>query len=618
MTITLRDDSVSGSSFVFDTTLGKLGEGRHVTAYLAQYRWPQGAKPVVVKVPKTGDVAVNSRIQRQGEVATETSCLPHVVAVLPVKSSDGKVKDCIAVEYLRGITLTRFIDGDLKPRFDDTYVNVQSFYNRYRISRDKTACELLKGVAAAIKLMHDAGIAHEELTADDVLLTADGSVALTGTGQARSNGKSRDDLYRIGVIAYQLCVGDCDLEQVNLGNVYSSQMQGFIRKALSRNYDDIGEVIADLKAMTAFTAGPNKRSLFGGGRKSAFTVDAGSYGVFLADSTPRPTFDPVIDDASPAAEPSVSEIPGLHPVDDGLGTNQNDRQDEAKRQDPLRVEAERREVERLAKLKADAARAEAERKAKLEAEAARAKAEAEAKRLKEEQEAVRKAAEAKAAEERARLKAKQEREIARIKQEAKQREEEARRKAEEAECKARKEREARLRAEKEARKTKDNEKNVWNKPVGTWDKRRNAIIGAMAAVVVVVGAIIALWPGDDGKGNEPSQADVSTEVNMDKATTPAVLPVKKQVQSTENPAVMKSAGASKAIEDKGTSEVIEDQESNEPAVSKVKNNSKSGKAKKVNATMKRKVKRRAKSIVPQPKQSQEDKKEENIKYRGLG
>lgn len=521
MIITLKDNTVSGRSFSFDTAVGKIGEGRHVDAYLAQYSWPQGTKPVVVKMPKAAGPAENQRIQRQASAPTGGDSLPRVVAVMPIEKADGTEEDCIAVDYIRGITLTRFINGNLKPKFEDTYVNVQNLHNRYRVKRDKVACQIVKGVAAAIKQMHDAGISHEELTADDVIITAEEGVALTGTGQAMSNGQTHNDLYRIGIVAYQLCVANCDLGQVDVGNVASAQMQDFIRKALGREFSDIDEVIVALGKLTTFDHRKARKGLFGGNRKNVLAVDAHQYGVFVPEEPSALQDETLVAVRKPDVEASDTDIPNLHPAGgEAVAEKQDTREEEAEREAARRA-AEAKAAEEGAKAEAEAKRIKAEQEAarkaaEAKAEAERVKAEAEGRKAKEE------------AERQTRLKAQQE--IERIKKEAKHREEEAKRREEDIRRKAQKEREARLQAEAEAKKAKAQNSRGENKDKHPAAKSRKMVFGgiAAAAAVLLLAAAVAMRPGNTKTGDGAKTQTVTTEVKEEKTTVPVSNPVKPQ------------------------------------------------------------------------------------------
>ena len=290
MIITLRDnDAYSGSKYTFDTEAGKIGEGRHVNVYVAQFSSPKGVMPVIIKEPKFATTSENDRMQRQSEVVTDNYALPHILSVIPVQVSQNKIKKDLAIEYVRGITLTQFIDNNLKPKYEDEYVNVRSLHNKYLIKRDKIAYEIIKDIAKAIEDMHSLGVSHEELTADDILVTAEGSVRLSSTGQANPNGSFSDDIFRIGVIAYQLCSCNCDLGHVDINYVETAQMREFISNALSHNFDTISELCEALDKIHNFeiTSGQKGfKGLFSSKRKTVFNIYAPDYGIYIPGITP--------------------------------------------------------------------------------------------------------------------------------------------------------------------------------------------------------------------------------------------------------------------------------------------------------------------------------------------
>lgn len=275
MIITLRD-STGSNTYSYDSDLGRIGENCHVTAYVAEYRTADGARPVVIKVPKETTQADNDRMQRQAEATSDTGLLPQVVEVLSVTQSDGTEKKELVVEYVRGITMRQFVNNDLKPKFEAVQTGVQSLHNRYVIAPDRVACALAKGVAAALGEMHGNGVCHNELTADGVIITAEGSVRLSSTGQAMkasSPGERQelvaDDICRLGVVAYELCAGSCDTEVADMDNVGSASMADFITRALDGDFASLDAAIAFLDGITSFEPRAKKTTLLGSifGRK---------------------------------------------------------------------------------------------------------------------------------------------------------------------------------------------------------------------------------------------------------------------------------------------------------------------------------------------------------------
>lgn len=208
--------------------IDKLAVSEHSAVYLAA-KESDGIKvilKVLRQVPDLSDgIGAFDRFLQEYELIAELEH-PNIVRIYDLGVSDDHAH--IAMEYLAG--------GDLKQR-------IQKGIN------ERDAVDYLRQIASALAEVHKVGILHRDLKPGNIMLRADGSIALIDFGLAKrmrlkleitSHGEifgtpyymspeqghanevdARSDIYSLGVIFYEMLTGEKPFQADNaMGIIY--------------------------------------------------------------------------------------------------------------------------------------------------------------------------------------------------------------------------------------------------------------------------------------------------------------------------------------------------------------------------------------------------------------
>lgn len=233
-----REDSNIGrvvdNRFRLESLLGKGGMGRVYEATQLSV-----GRRVAVKMIRIGGLdrkRVKRRFFREAKVVSELSH-PNIVTLLEFGEDDELEVPYIAMEYIDGL--------DVRDALDDSRLH------------PRVAVEIAAQIAAALVEAHEAEIIHRDLKTDNVLLVPvssggfqakvidfgialprENSETLTNSGmicgtpkyvspeQAR-NGEidARTDLYSLGVVLYEIIVGELPFESDSALNVMMKHLR---------------------------------------------------------------------------------------------------------------------------------------------------------------------------------------------------------------------------------------------------------------------------------------------------------------------------------------------------------------------------------------------------------
>ncbi|MDZ4277642.1 MAG: serine/threonine-protein kinase, partial [Dehalococcoidia bacterium] len=193
------------------TILERIGRGGMGVVYRAKKNTGEVVALKVMRPDLAQNFAFVRRFQREARIAQELDS-PHVVRVLDSGGEDDT--RYIAMEYVEGQTLAAMLreSGPLPPE-----------------DAEDIAIRVARGLAAA----HAKGVTHRDISPQNIMLTADGTVKIADFGIARATGYTtltatglfmgkpsyaapetaagvadiRSDIYALGVVLFEMLSG---------------------------------------------------------------------------------------------------------------------------------------------------------------------------------------------------------------------------------------------------------------------------------------------------------------------------------------------------------------------------------------------------------------------------
>jgi eukaryotic-like serine/threonine-protein kinase len=222
----------------------ELGSGAMGQVYLARYI--KTGQKVAIKVMAAGlrNATASARFQREAEVLQQLEH-PNIVRFYVVAEFEGA--PYYAMEFVEGEPLDRLLERRGKLPWDDVV-------------------EIGKQVCSALQHAHEKGIIHRDLKPSNLMIMRDGKVKLTDFGIAKDldvtqltatnntvgtaaymspeqcrgerNLTHKSDLYSLGVVLYELLVGNKPFEAETTMDLFLAHVQGTFERP-SRKILDI-------------------------------------------------------------------------------------------------------------------------------------------------------------------------------------------------------------------------------------------------------------------------------------------------------------------------------------------------------------------------------------------
>lgn len=253
--------------------VGKIGTGGMSDVYKAKDHTL--ARFVAIKVLKhefSEDVNFVTKFRTEAQSAAGLEH-PNIVNIYDVGSENGMYY--IVMEYIEGITLKTYIEKKGQLSFKETVSiaiqvgrGIESAHNKHIIHRDIKPQNIIISTEGKVKVT-DFGIARAAST-NTINSDVMGSVHYASPEQARNgfvDGKS--DIYSLGIVMYEMVTGRVPFdgestvavaiqhlqEEMVIPSSYAPElpisMEKIIlkctQKSADRRYDDIGDLLLDLK-----------------------------------------------------------------------------------------------------------------------------------------------------------------------------------------------------------------------------------------------------------------------------------------------------------------------------------------------------------------------------------
>ena len=243
------DEKRDGIYFEYDPFSKPIGEGGMGVVYKGfRVNASTGARQVVaIKAMKDGlPDEVYGRACREANIRLKNDNLVEMMGLISTVEQERGGRSIrryyVISEFLNGVVLTDLLKGNFKNHDGIEIPYAKQLYTDYVTNREHTAVEITKRVLAGIMALHDRKYIHRDIDPSNIMVTTEGNLKIIDFGIAKyvgelgtqdnlrtSTGKFigkaeyaspelvlgdvksqyfTTDIYAIGILFYQLLVGD--------------------------------------------------------------------------------------------------------------------------------------------------------------------------------------------------------------------------------------------------------------------------------------------------------------------------------------------------------------------------------------------------------------------------
>lgn len=283
------EEKRNGIFYEYDPFSKPIGEGGMGVVFKGfRVNASTGARQVVaIKAMKDGlPDEVYGRACREANIRLKNDNLIEMMGLITTVEQERGGRSIrryyVISEFLNGVVLTDLLKGNFKNHDGIEIPYAKQLYTNYVTERERTAVEIIKRVLAGIMALHDRKCIHRDIDPSNIMVTTEGNLKIIDFGIAKyvgqlgtqdnlqtSTGKFigkaeyaspelvlgdvrnqyfTTDIYAIGILFYQLLVGDLPFT----GSQYDI-MQAQLKKSVPVRKVQYSEYRSIIKKATAKT-----------------------------------------------------------------------------------------------------------------------------------------------------------------------------------------------------------------------------------------------------------------------------------------------------------------------------------------------------------------------------
>lgn len=303
----------SGIYYEYETESTPLGQGGMGTVYQG-YCFREGDRsqyvPVAIKKIACTTKELVDKAMREASIQIEHDNLLRMYGFVPnleiaPNSQVPSVQYYVVMENLQGVNLDALLNGQFKDKFGLECEFAAQLYNLYMTDRNEFVTVVMSNVLKGVNVLHKAGFIHRDLDPSNVMVTHEGKIKVIDFGISKklqstpfdgskgtmpgsmmgkvdyaapemitgdvANHNYTTDIYALGIMAYQLCVGALPFDgdsssvakdQINtpvpVKNIQNPVFRQLVLKATQKEqcdrYQSIDEIIEDYDRLNSAAA----------------------------------------------------------------------------------------------------------------------------------------------------------------------------------------------------------------------------------------------------------------------------------------------------------------------------------------------------------------------------